>query len=75
MEEDFTVTVKDLRYLREGNTGFCVRGIKAWAASHGLDFEDFVRNGIKASTLIATGDTLALQVVERMKKERRHGNG
>ena len=75
-DEDFLVTVEDLRYLRQHDTaGFCIPGLKKWAESHGLDFKDFVRNGIKASQLLATGDGLAEMIIARMKEEKRHGNG
>lgn len=75
MEDDFMVTVEDLRYLREKpeDGKFCVPGLRAWAESHKLDLNEFVANGILASKLEATGDALALRVVSRMRKERRHG--
>lgn len=44
--------------------GFCRAGTRAWAKSQGLDWNDFVRNGIPASKLEATGDALALAVVD-----------
>lgn len=76
MDDDFLVTVEDLRYLREvpEDGRFCVPGLKAWAKSHGLDIGKFVQDGIKASELLATGDALAIRVVERMRRERQHGH-
>lgn len=43
--------------------GFCARGGRAWFARHGLDWGDFVRNGIDSNVLEGTGDHLALAVV------------
>lgn len=56
-----------MRHLRAAK--LCAPGAKAWWASHGLDFRDFVRNGIDAQTLIETGDPDALRVVEIARTE------
>lgn len=70
--DDFIVTVDDLHHVRNqaGGQGFCVRGMKAWAASHGIDFRDFLENGIPASRLMATNDSIALELVESLRKEK-----
>ncbi len=44
-------------------TGHCTLGIRRWFNSRGLDFHDFMRNGIESETLLATGDGLAKRVV------------
>ena len=44
--------------------GFCRGKSKAWAARHGIDWREFVRNGIEAEVLTATGDAFALALVE-----------
>jgi len=44
--------------------GFCRGKSRAWFLRHGLDWTDFVRNGIAASKLEATGDGLALALVK-----------
>lgn len=58
-------------------TGFCRSGARAWFEAHGLDWRDFVRHGIPAGTLEATGDGLALALVkwarECERKERADG--
>lgn len=61
------VTINDVRAA-----GHCVRGARAWFEQHGFDFQDFVRNGIDAERLVASGDALAARVVE-MKRERERG--
>jgi hypothetical protein len=42
-----------------GKTGLCMKGARAWFAAHGFSWADFVRDGIPAATVLATGDTLA----------------
>jgi hypothetical protein len=57
--------------------GFCRDKTRAWAQRQGLDWKDFVRNGIDAEKLEATGDGFALALVawarECEAKERAHG--
>ncbi|WP_442905667.1 hypothetical protein [Hydrogenophaga sp. PBC] len=53
------VTIDDVRAA-----GLCVHGTRAWFARHGLDFRAFLRDGITAEVLLATGDAMALRVVE-----------
>lgn len=58
------VTYRHYRTIpsREG-TGYCRGKGQAWFERHGLDFRDFVRNGIAEETLLATGDGMAQQLV------------
>lgn len=50
--------------------GFClIPGARDWFAVHGLDWRDFVRNGIPASTILATGDPMAVQAVRAAERE------
>jgi hypothetical protein len=44
--------------------GFCRRGARCWFAAHDLDWNAFRHHGIDAAVLIATGDALALAVVD-----------
>lgn len=57
MTSDVTIRVDDLR-----KSGVCPRA-SAWFERHGLDWRDFVRNGISGERLIATGDAIAIRVV------------
>lgn len=41
------ITISDVR-----NAGFCVSGLRDFADEHGLDFRDFVKNGIDSQVLI-----------------------
>ena len=45
-------TVKH-RHCRE--IGYCNRGLRAWFAREGLDWQAFLRHGISAATLRARG--------------------
>jgi hypothetical protein len=53
------VTLKDMRELR-----YCSKVPRKWFERHGLSWSDFLANGIPASKLEATGDAMALKVVE-----------
>lgn len=50
-------------------------GAQKFFKQHNLDFRSFIKNGIDAELLIATGDALALQVVEVARKELGKSNG
>lgn len=61
-----------MRHIREA--GLCSSGMRAWFTLHDLDILDFIRNGIPAERLEATGDHFALQVVAVARAEAaRHG--
>jgi hypothetical protein len=55
--------------------GFCRGKSREWCIRQGIDWKSFVRNGIEASVLEATGDGLALALVAwaRECEERAHG--
>lgn len=46
------------------NAKMCAKGARSFFISHNLDFQDFLKNGIDSKLLLATNDTMALQVVE-----------
>lgn len=60
---DIIVTVHDCRKL-----GYCMKQVRPWFGVVGLDFRDFVKNGIPASKLLATDDAYATRVVEQARK-------
>jgi hypothetical protein len=61
------ITITDVRMA-----GLCASGARRWFEAYGLDFRDFVTNGIDAEVLLATGDAYALRVVE-FTRSRRNG--
>lgn len=58
------VTLEDARSITNSKQQFCTKGIRAFFNKYDLDYQDFRRNGIDAEKLIATGDSMAMQVVE-----------
>ena len=67
MSTDVTVTIDDVRAV-----GLCVNGTRVWFARHDLDFRAFLRDGCVAGTLLATGDAMALRVVEHARIRLEH---
>jgi hypothetical protein len=49
------VTLEHCRRLE-----YCSRGLRAFFARHGLDLRDFAENGLPASVIEATGDSMAI---------------
>lgn len=54
------------RHLRE--IGYCNRGSRAFFQRHGLDWRAFLRAGLPEESFIATGDAMALKLVEHARK-------
>ena len=67
MSTSVIVTIDDVRAV-----GLCVNGTRAWFARHDLDFRAFLRDGCAADTLLATGDAMALRVVEHARIRLEH---
>lgn len=57
-----------IRHMRM--TGLCHGGSRAWCEANGIDWKDFVKNGIPAQTLRDTGDPIVLKLVEAAEAER-----
>ncbi|MDF5881684.1 hypothetical protein P4133_24475 [Pseudomonas aeruginosa] len=49
--------------------GYCHRQAREFFKRHGLDWMAFLRDGIEADVLVATGDALALKLVEHARQE------
>lgn len=64
MATDVMVTVQHLHTVPNfnGAQGFCARGVRVWAVQRGLCWATFVRDGLPAGVLEATGDAMALRV-------------
>lgn len=69
------VTIQHLRTVPglTAKPGFCARGGRRWFARHCLDWSAFVRAGIDEQALVATGDGMALALVEHARKEAQRG--
>ncbi|WP_025122432.1 MULTISPECIES: hypothetical protein [Serratia] len=44
--------------------GYCVDKTRAFCARYGIDYRALMTTGVTASTLVATGDALAIHLVE-----------
>lgn len=53
------VTMKDIRACR-----MCSGGTRAFFTKHGMDWNLFLKEGLPEEQFIATGDAMAMQVVE-----------
>ncbi len=53
--------------------GFCAQGAREWFACYCLDWSAFVRDGIEAEVIEATGDALGLNLVAFARSEAEHG--
>lgn len=53
----------------------CSRGSRDFFARYGLDWQEFLQDGVDHEVLIATGDPMALQVVELALKQEEDGHG
>jgi len=49
----------------------CSQGTRAFFLARGLDFQDFLKNGLDEEILVQTGDAMALQVVEVARNGRK----
>lgn len=58
------ITMKDIRKAK-----MCARGAREFFISYNLDYSEFLRNGISASIIEATGDPLALKVVKISRED------
>lgn len=56
-----------VRHIREEM--LCTRGMRVWLVHHGFDVSSFVRDGLPAETLEATGDEFAMRVSARARRE------
>jgi hypothetical protein len=44
---------------------YCAWGIRRWFKANGLDLREFMEKGLPASVVMATGDQLAIDIVDR----------
>ena len=58
-----------LRHMRQ--LRYCTRGVRQFFAKRGFDYPDFLKNGIEAERMIATGDAMALATVRVAEDEQR----
>jgi arsenate reductase-like glutaredoxin family protein len=61
------MTIVRVKHIRQA--GYCASGARAWFQRHGIDYPDFLKNGIDAERILAIGDHLGSVVVECAKRE------
>ena len=55
-------------YMSDIRASFmCSSGARAFFDKHGLSWSDFLKQGVSVEDIVATGDTMALQVVEAVR--------
>lgn len=53
---------------------FCNRGSRQFFERHGLNWQDFIQNGIDVSHLEQIDDAMMQQVIERARRREEEGN-
>ncbi|USL90025.1 hypothetical protein [Vibrio phage vB_VpaS_CHI] len=53
------ITIEHIR-----NVHFCSKGARYFCERHGLDWNEFIKNGLPEEVVLATGDHMAIEVVE-----------
>lgn len=61
-DEPLIITIRHVRAA-----GMCPPGARPWFKRHNLDFKRFMKEGMPAEELLATGCALAARVVEVAK--------
>ena len=56
-----------MRHMRQA--GYCSRGVRAFFTRHGIAWGDFLRDGVPAQRLEATGDAMATRVAQIARQE------
>nr|WP_207185993.1 hypothetical protein [Rubrivivax gelatinosus] len=56
--------VVHFRHAKSAGLEYCSRGMRLFFARHGLSYGAFLREGIPAEQLLATGDAMARRVVD-----------
>ena len=46
---------------------YCARGARRWFEEHGLDWSKFVFEGYPEEVILATGDPMAIKLVEQAR--------
>ena len=77
MSGEVTSQRQELRcYMRHVRAaGLCSKGSREWCAHYGVDWTDFLANGIPAATLIATRDPIVARIVDVARAEARTQEG
>ena len=61
------MTIVTHRHCRE--LGYCNRGMRAWCASEGLDWPEFVKHGIDAEVIRQRDNAMAERAIAKAEGE------
>ena len=57
------ITIKHARMA-----GYCSEGMRIFAKRHNYSWAEFLRQGVDEKILLSTGDSMAIQIVEKAKE-------
>lgn len=60
------ITLDDARAF-----GYCASGMRKFAARNSLDWSKFIKEGLPEEVLVATGEAMAIRLVEKVNELRR----
>lgn len=61
------MTIVTMRHVRK--CCMCSRGARAFFERHGMDWGEFLKNGLPVEAFEATGDAMAIQVADAARAE------
>jgi len=53
-------------------SGYCAKGIRHWADLYGFNWQEFIHEGVEEELVLATGNAMAIRVVEWAHKLEEH---
>lgn len=53
--------------IANGRNGYCNKGARPFFERHGLDWNEFRKNGLDEQVFLDTGDAMALRLVEHAR--------
>ena len=70
MSKSVTVWMRDVRAIKG-----CAKGARAFCSTHGIDYRAFLERGVDSAVLEATGDAMALRLVEEARRREEDERG
>jgi hypothetical protein len=64
--QEVIITMADVRAAK-----MCAKGARVFFRRHGLDWSTFIKEGLHEQQIAATGDAMALKVIEVAHERRR----
>ena len=64
------MTIIFLRHLKQADSNICHKGGRKWFKSNGLDWNDFVENGIDSKKLYNVSDSIVEKIIKVAESEK-----